>query len=689
MAIRVGIDVGGTFTDLILHDEASGEVRVEKVPSVPGRPEQGCLDALEAALGAKSLASVEYFLHGNTVGLNALLERKGAVVGLLATAGFRDVMEVRRGDRDDMFDLFWSPPEPLVPRSLRRPVRERVRADGEVHERLVAEDVTSALAEFRKRGVTSIAVAFLNAYANPEHEQEAERLLRAHGFDGPISLSHRISREYREYERTSTTIVDAYVREKVSSYLARLERSLQERGLRGHCLVMRSGGGSLAFADAAERPFETLMSGPVAGAEGAGKLARRFGLGDLITADVGGTSFDTCLIVEGYPQLKYQGEVQGMPLQTSWVDVRSIGAGGGSIASVDVGGLLQVGPQSAGAQPGPACYGRGGTQPTLTDAGFFLGMLGRGRLARGLDLDYEKARKAIKSVSDELGASVEQTACGIVRLAAVKMTNAIREITIEQGIDPRKMTLLSYGGAGPMMATELARALDIDEIVVPCHAGNFSAWGLLGADVLTMRAQTKIMPLSEESLDQVNDVLAALFAELEHNGATGIALREVRLDMRYRGQEYTLSIVPTAEHGRISAGAEAVGRQFAENYRRAFGIDLDEPLDVVSVRALLRRPLPSFAEQSSARRVVNRSTHSASIRAYSFALEQFVDFKLFERAQLASGEVLKGPAIVSELTTTTYVDADFEFEVGGSGLMHLRRSLRVQRSHREAEHAAP
>ena len=212
MAIRVGIDVGGTFTDLILHDEVSGEIRVEKVPSVPGRPEQGCLDALEAALATQRLGDVEYFLHGNTVGLNALLERKGAVVGLLATAGFRDVMEVRRGDRDDMFDLFWSPPPPLVPRCLRRPVSERVRADGEVHRSLVAEDVIDALAEFRKRGVTSIAVAFLNAYANPVHEQEVERLLRENGFDGPISLSHRISREYREYERTSTSIVDAYVR---------------------------------------------------------------------------------------------------------------------------------------------------------------------------------------------------------------------------------------------------------------------------------------------------------------------------------------------------------------------------------------------------------------------------------------------------------------------------------------------
>lgn len=688
MAIRVGIDVGGTFTDLILHDEASGEIRVEKVPSVPGRPEQGCLDALAAAMSAKRLSDVEYFLHGNTVGLNALLERKGAVVGLLATAGFRDVMEVRRGDRDDMFDLFWAPPPPLVPRGLRRPVRERVRADGEIHQALAADDVIEALAEFRRRGVTSIAVAFLNAYANPVHEQQAERLLRANGFDGPISLSHRISREYREYERTSTTIVDAYVREKVSSYLARLEQSLRDRGVRGQCLVMRSGGGSLTFADAAERPFETLMSGPVAGAEGAGKLARRFGLGDLIAADVGGTSFDTCLIVDGYPQLKYQGEVEGMPLQTSWVDVRSIGAGGGSIASVDVGGLLQVGPQSAGSQPGPACYGRGGTLPTLTDAGLLLGMLGRGRLASGLALDYEKARAAIVGVSDPLGAGIEETACGIVRLAAVKMTNTIREITIEQGIDPRKMALLAYGGAGPMMATELARALDINEIVVPAHAGNFSAWGLLGADVLTMRAQTRILPLSDESIEEINGLLSALFEELERDRGAGIALREVRLDLRYRGQEYTLSIVPTAEHGRISAGADAIARQFAENYRRAFGVELDEPLEAVSVRALLRRPLPSFAEQSIAAPAAKVEKAQESIRAYSFARGKFLDFRLLERGQLAAGETLKGPAIVSELTTTTYIDADFEFELSDSGLMHLRRLAQVKRNQREADHVA-
>src|SRR5437588_6964555 len=497
MASRIGVDVGGTFTDLITYDDATGDVRVVKEPTTPWAPEEGVVEAVRGGVPEQLLRAAAFFMHGPTIGLNALLERRRGSVGLLSTRGFRDVLEIGRGDRADPYDLFWRRPEPLVPRELRLPVTERVLADGSILTPLDAEDVRRALEDFGAAGVASIAVAFLNAYANPEHEREAARLLRELGFDGELALSHEISGEYREYERTSTTVIDAFVRPGVRAYLERLETRLRELGFAGEALVTRSGGGAMSFAEARDRPFETILSGPVAGAQGAAALARKLGIGDAISADVGGTSFDTCLIVEGRPQLLYQGTIVGLPVQTSWVDVRSIGAGGGSIAYVDVGGLLRVGPRSAGARPGPACYGRGGAEPTVTDAALALGMLGPGELAGGIVLDRGLALRALEQL--RLG-SAEEAARGVITIAAASMADAIREITVEQGRDPREAVLVAFGGAGPLFATLLADELDIARVVVPRHAGNFSAWGLLGADVTRERSATRIIRLSDDSV---------------------------------------------------------------------------------------------------------------------------------------------------------------------------------------------
>src|SRR5579884_113267 len=330
MTTRLGVDVGGTFTDLIFYDDATGAVRVAKEPTTPQAPEIGIQAAITAAVSPDRLRAVEFFLHGTTVGLNALLERRGARVGLLATRGFRDILEIRRGDRDDPYDLFWTPAPPLVPRHLRLPVRERMLADGTVHTPLAADDVRKAAKVFLAAGVESVAIVFLHSYANPAHEREACELLRTAGFKGQISLSHAISGEYREYERTTTTVIDAYIRPRVESYLHRLRDSLAAGGFDGQMLIMRSGGGARGVAEAEARPFETLISGPVAGAEGAAELSRQLGLSDVITADAGGTSFDTCVISDGRVQVLYEGKVAGLPLQTPWVDIRSIGAGGGS-----------------------------------------------------------------------------------------------------------------------------------------------------------------------------------------------------------------------------------------------------------------------------------------------------------------------------------------------------------------------
>ncbi len=674
MSSRIGVDIGGTFTDLIFFNEDDGSVLVDKTPTTPAAPEVGCVDAVNSAVAPDLLRSSSYFLHGTTVGLNALLERKGSVVGLLTTMGFRDVLEIRKGSREEWYNVFWIPDEPLVPRRRRLEVRERVLASGDVLEPLLADDVADAVKVFRQQGVTAIAVAYLNAYRNPCHEVETEKLIRAAGFDGAVSLSHRVSGEYRDYERSSTTVIDAYVRGRLANYMDHIESRLRADGFTGTCLITRSGSGSMTFTEAAERPFETIMSGPVAGVEGAAQLARTLELGDIISADVGGTSFDTALIRDGRPQLLYEGSVLGMPLQTPWVDVRSIGAGGGSIAYVDVGGLLQVGPQSAGADPGPACYGRGGARATVTDAAFYLGMLASGNLASGIRLDRSKSEVALKPLADELGYDLTQTAEGIITIAVAAMANAIREITVEQGFDPREMKLLPFGGAGPMLATELARELAMREIIIPPCAGNFSAMGLLTSDLLQSAALTRPMPLNDESLNLANEMLEGLFRDLKSRGSSGIneteTQLEVALDLRYTGQEHSINVKPAAADGTITAAAEDVQSRFETAYHEAYGGILDTLIEIVSVRAAVRQPLSGtmkFAGSGS----IATSASADQVRAYSFMRREYSEFAVIERSRLSVDEQRKGPAIIIEPTTTTYIDAGCRYGVDAGGCLHI------------------
>ena len=674
MATRIGVDIGGTFTDLIYYDDVSGESLVAKVPTTPDNPDEGVVNAIGQAVPADRVKAAEYFLHGTTVGINALLQRRGAVVGLLATEGFRDILEIRRGDREEMYNLFWTPPPPLVPRRLRRPVKERVRANGEIHIAQETADVREALSVFESEDVDAIAIAYMNAYANPVHEIEAERELRAAGFEGEISVSHRVSGEYREYERTTTTVIDAFVRPRMIHYLRRLDEELAKTGFAERLLITRSGGGSMTFAEAEERPFETIMSGPVAGAEGAGELARSLGIDNLITADVGGTSFDTCLVSGGRPQLMYEGMVVGLPVQTPWVDVRSIGAGGGSIAYIDVGGLLQVGPQSAGADPGPASYGRGGTEPTVTDCALSLGMLGEGKLASGIALDVGKARAAIEPVAAKLNFTVDQAAQGVMTIVTASMANTIREITIDQGVDPRQATLLAFGGAGPLMACALARELNIGSIVIPPYAGNFSAWGLLGADLTQAAARTKIMKLSDDALAEANEILKDLFATLEErqgplrDGQT--RSREVGLDMRYAGQEHNLTVPMEAPDGVVTATAETVLEAFTQEYERTFRNTMEEDAEIVSIRATLRLPLPR--RESEYKSTADGVADAAEVEAYSFTEDRRRPFRIVARESFAVGDTVEGPAIITEQTATTYLDAGFEARLDASGCLFLK-----------------
>jgi N-methylhydantoinase A len=673
MATRIGVDVGGTFTDLIYYDDDTGEVRVDKEPTTPSSPEQGVISAVSKTLGSGELGRAGYFLHGTTVGLNSLLTRSGATVGLLCTEGFRDILETRRGDRDEPYNLFWRPPAPLVPRRLRVPVHERIRADGHVHVPFDAAGVEAAAEVFAAEGVTAVAIAFLNSYANPAHELAAEQALRDAGFAGEISVSHKVSGEYREYERTSTTVIDAYVRGRMASYLRRLEGGLGDAGFGGSLLVTRSGGGAMTFGEAEDRPFETIMSGPVAGAEGGAELARMLDLSDVVTADVGGTSFDTCLILDGRLPVLYEGSILGMPLQTPWVDVRSIGAGGGSLAYVDIGGLLRVGPQSAGAEPGPASYRRGGTMPTVTDAAAVLGMLAEGSLAGGVSLDVDAARASLAPLGDRLGMSVEDVAKGVLTIVTANMANAIREITVEQGQDPRRCALMPFGGAGPLFGTLLATELDIRRIVVPPVAGNFSAWGLLGADLVRTAARTRIVRLDEAAIVNSNTLLADLFAVLAERRREGEeGDREVGVDMRYTGQEHFLTVRAPSEGGRISTDAAELRALFTAEYDRTFGHTMEGPVEIVAVRATVRTRLPRRAAEQRAGGVTDLAPQH-TVEAWSFTRGETLPFAVVGRASLAPGATLSGPAIVLEETATTYLDAGWRAEVHSTASLFVER----------------
>jgi N-methylhydantoinase A len=551
-----------------------------------------------------------------------------------------------------------------------------VYVDGNVHTPIEVEDITSARTIFENEGVDSVAIVFLHSYANPAHELAAREAICAAGFEGAVSLSHEVSGEYREYERTTTTVIDAYVRPRMVNYLSVLEEQLSELGFAGAALVTRSGGGAMSFREAEARPFETVLSGPVAGAEGAAELARALELGDVITADVGGTSFDTCLITLGRPQMMYEGEIVGLPVQTPWVDVRSIGAGGGSIGYIDVGGLLRVGPQSAGADPGPACYSRGGAQPTVTDAALVLGMLGEGVLASGILLDREAATAAMAPLSAQLSLAIDEIARGVVTIAAANMANAIREITVERGQDPRRATLMAFGGAGPLFATLLARELDITGIVVPAHAGNFSAWGLLGADLTQGAALTRITPLHEDSLDDLTQTVRTVLARLaapESSTSEAESTHEAAFDMRYVGQEHTLTVEVPLHNGGISTTISQIRASFTENYERIFGHVMDEDVEVVSTRATLRTPLP--------RRMANTSlfSHDANsttteFTCYSFARGEYLEFAVVPRRGLAQSTIVAGPAILIEDTATTYLDDGFTATVAQFDALLIRKA---------------
>ncbi len=661
MTVVIGVDVGGTFTDLVMRDQADGQVIVGKVPTTPQDPEVGVLNAVDAVLTPEHLSRSSHFLHGTTVGLNALIERRGATVGLITTAGFRDVLEIGRGDRPDPYDLRPRPKDPLVPRRRRVEVTERTRADGQVVTPLDLSDVASIVESFATESVDAIAVVLINSYTNPHHELLLEAELRRCGYEGDISLSHRVSGEYREYERTTTTVIDAFVRHRMGPYLRRLRDGLAERGFVGELLITRSGGGALTVEEALQRPFETILSGPVAGAAATARLAQAMSLPLAIPADVGGTSFDTAAIVDGRLPLNFEGDVEGLPLQCPWVDVRSIGAGGGSLAHVDEGGLLRVGPRSAGAIPGPACYQRGGVQATVTDAALALGMLASGALSGGVGLDLAAAHRVLDDLVESSGlpdrVSVAQ---GIMRIAASHMAEAVRGITVEKGVDLRAGALVAFGGAGPLFASLLALEMDVDTVVIPSNAGNFSAVGLMQSDVSRSAARTLLRPLSPHIMQEVVDVATDL--GLSFGPATDADSYELLLDLRYRGQEHSLTIALPWALGEQTPPIELIESKFEAEYHASYGLNLPESVELVNVRVQRHTRLNVSREAVSAPRW-NGATGLVERPVWSFTQAEWLLTPVIERTDLPK-EGMVGPVLIVEQTATTVVDFGFGVRPG-------------------------
>lgn len=664
MRYRIGVDIGGTFTDLAALAEDGSGLILQKLPTTPEDPSRGFAEGLEALLGEGRLAAeaVGYLAHGTTVAINAVLEGKGARTGLLTTRGMRDLLELRRQVRDRLYDLQADKPEPLVPRRLRLEVPERVRFDGSVLVPLDLEAAAVALDTLAGEGVAALAVCFLHAYANPVHEQAVKALAAARHPRVYLSISSEILPEFREFERLSTTVLNAYVGPAMSAYLAGLDARVAGLGLRVRPHILLSNGGVVTVAQARERPVYTLASGPTAGVAGAAFVAGRAGIDRVVSFDMGGTSTDVGLVERGTPLTAAEKHYHGHPVKGSMLDVRSIGAGGGSIAWVDAGGFLRVGPESAGALPGPACYGRGGLRPTVTDANLVLGRLGPDGLLGGrIRLDPRLAETAVgETLAAPLGRDVPGAAAAVLTVVDASMAAAIRLCLAARGRDPRAFTLVAYGGAGPMHATRVARRLGMPRVLVPAHPGVLSALGLLVADVKAEFSRTRVERL--DSLDPA--ALEALYGELEgqavawarRGGLGGESLRFRRsADMRHLRQNHELAVPVPRRPGPALA---SLARAFHRAHRRTYGYAApEEPVELVTARVTAWLPVASPRLPAPAGGGAPADALRGQRRVF-FEGPGFVPCPVYDRVKLAPGTELRGPAILEQLDCTTVIAPD-------------------------------
>ncbi|PYS82403.1 MAG: 5-oxoprolinase [Acidobacteria bacterium] len=663
--VRVGVDTGGTFTDFMYH--AVGRAKIFKVPSTPDDPSRAIVEGLRRVAretGAR-LRDLEV-VHGTTVGTNALLERRGARAALVTTAGFEDVLAIGRQARGSLYDLNWTRPAPLVAERLRFGVRERVAADGSVVVELEGGEIEKLVGKLRRARVESVAVSLLFSFARPEHEQRIERALAAALAGVPLSVSHKILPEYREYERTSTVTINAYLQPLMGAYLSRLGARVSARRLR----VMQSSGGSVSARAAAAEPVRTILSGPAGGVVGATHAGVGAGFSDIITFDMGGTSTDVALCAGGRLRLTNEASVAGLPVAVPVLDIHTVGAGGGSIARVDAGGSLRVGPESAGAVPGPACYGRS-TLPTVTDANLVLGRFGGADLLGGeFELDERRAVEALMNLAREMseasGREVlhTQAALGVVRVVNAGVERALRAVSVERGFDPRACALLTFGGAGGLHAVELARALRIPRVVVPREPGALSAAGCLRANVVKSLSRTLMLEVGDGAReDEIERAFVGMEREaraaLRREGFNDARQRHARtIAARYRGQSFELE---------IPWGRRAVARFHREHAARYGYAQSADTIEVVSARLFSAGLVERLKDERPRRAAALRRAVAPHRTARVHFDEGPLEAAVYRREELRAGARLRAPSVVTEYSSTTLIPSGARARIDDRG----------------------
>jgi N-methylhydantoinase A len=672
----VGVDIGGTFTDLVGFNRKTREIVVAKARTTPRELSAGILDCV--AKSKVSLAAIDTLFHGSTVVINAIIERKGAKTALLTTRGFRDVLEIGRGNRPANYDLDYRKPVPIVPRRLRYKAAERMAPDGSIVELLDADGLARVADDMRRQRVEALAICFLHAYANPAHEDAARRYLEMALPGVYVCASSEIAAEWREFERTSTTVMNAFVGPTVDPYVSRLENTARAGGFRGRFYLMQSSGGVMTAERARKYPVAMVESGPVAGMIGAAHVGNLIGAGLDIGFDMGGTTAKASLIEGGAPKIEQtyyvNGYVHGYPLQVPTIEVIEVGTGGGSLAWIDELGALKVGPRSAGSEPGPVCVGNGGTEPTVTDANVALGRINAARYLGGeMALDVEAARRAIDAkIARPLSLAADAAAAGILTIANSNMALAVRGITIEKGVDPRAATMVAFGGGGPLHAAEIARDIGIPRVVVPTMPSCFSALGMLLADLRHDLVRTFVRPFPMADYAPLNGLLDALRREGEKRlRGAGVDAADIdcsaHLDLRYKGQQWTLT-TPVGAARVDAANAPRIRTAFNRLYEARFGHSFtDIPTEVVNARVVTlgRQPKPAFAS------VPRRSAGSPEARRRRVAIggSGHVDCPIYRRDDLLCGDRLSGPAIVEERDSTTVVGPGDAAEIDERGFI--------------------
>ncbi len=657
MGFHVGIDTGGTFTDLVAFDPESGGVRALKTSSTPDTPGRAIVNAIDdAGIAGHDLES---FTHGTTVGTNALIERTGCRVAFLTTAGFEDTPFIQRINRKVLYDLSWEKPKPLVAtRRLCLGVRERLDASGAVVVGLDEDQVRSLCVRILEERAEAVAVCLLFAYVNTDHEERVKEILEEELPGVPVTVSHEVAPIWREYERSSTAIVDAYLKPLLDGYVQSLDAALRAAGMPGPWTIMKSNGGAMRAGAAAETPVNTVMSGPAGGMIASQHFARLLGESSVLTLDMGGTSADVGIIVDGELRHTTEYEIEwGLPAAVPIIDIKSIGAGGGSVAWVDAGGFLRVGPRSAGANPGPACYGRGGTEPAVSDANLLLGRLDPDYFNAGrMRLDPELSRRAAAGLAERLRMDELSLAASIVEIANENMASAIKMISLERGHDPRRFSLLAFGGAGGLHAPAIARSMGIPRVIIPPFPGMFSALGLLMADIRVDKVWTQAFRSTDIDADVVNRqfhrITERAVSELRAEGFAGDPTIRRAINMRYLGQNYEHEVdIATGEID--TAALEAAFRRFDDLHAARYGYLIEgEVIELVSFRvsAVGSRPSPPISEPPPAGDYPRRR-QDVHFRAHGTVEALFV-----HRSSIRPGEVVEGPAIVLEEGCTTLVE---------------------------------